>query len=76
MTHHDPAPAEDALRCVVDRARSFLACRDQVAEILAGRVPPAATLAEAIDRDFLFFDLERAAEALREALRAVPSRPN
>ncbi len=76
MTTADASPAEDALHSVVERARNFLACRDQVAEILTGRVPPAATLAEAIDRDFLLFDLERAAEALREALRAVPARPN
>ena len=74
MTTAERARAEHALLAVVESARIFLARRDQVADILAGRTPPAANLAEAIDRDFLFFDLERAAEALREALRAVPER--
>jgi hypothetical protein len=64
--------ADAALLKVLATARSFLSCRAQVTEIVSGRAPPARNLGEAIDRDFLFFDLERAAQALREAVEAVP----
>jgi hypothetical protein len=64
--------ADAALLRVLDTARAFLACRDQVQDIVSGRAPPARNLGEAIDRDFLFFDLERAAQALREAVAEVP----
>ncbi len=64
-----------ALVRVLETARDFLSCRAQVTAIALGRVPPPRDLGEAIDRDFLIFDLERAAEALRQAIAAVPASP-
>jgi len=67
-----PIAADPALLRVVETARSFLSYREQVTAIAAGKVPPPRNLGEAIDRDFLLFDLERAAQALREAVAAIP----
>jgi hypothetical protein len=74
MTARAPIPGTDpALIRVLETARSFLSYREQVTAIAAGHVPPPRDLGEAIDRDFLLFDLERAAQALREAVAAVPA---
>jgi hypothetical protein len=74
MTARMPVPGTDpALIRVLETARSFLSYREQVTAIAAGHVPPPRDLGEAIDRDFLLFDLERAAQALREAVAAVPA---
>jgi hypothetical protein len=74
MTASAPLPGADpALIRVLETARSFLSYREQVTAIAAGHVPPPRDLGEAIDRDFLLFDLERAAQALREAVAAVPA---
>jgi len=67
-----PSAADPALLRVVETARSFLSYREKVTAIAIGRVPPPRDLGEAIDRDFLLFDLERAAQALREAVAAIP----
>lgn len=67
-----PAGTDSALLRVLETARCFLSYREQVTAIAAGKVPPPRDLGEAIDRDFLLFDLERAAQALREAVAAVP----
>jgi hypothetical protein len=67
-----PLAGDPALIRVLETARSFLSYREQVTAIAAGHVPPPRDLGEAIDRDFLLFDLERAAQALREAVAAVP----
>jgi hypothetical protein len=53
---------------VFDAARRFISCRERAAAVAMGRIPPARTLAEAIERDFLAFDLEDAERALREAV--------
>lgn len=68
-----PAGTDSALLRVLETARCFLSYREQVTAIAAGKVPPPRDLGEAIDRDFLLFDLERAAQALREAVAAVPA---
>jgi hypothetical protein len=68
-----PIGADPALLRVLETARSFLSYREQVTAIAAGKVPPPSNLGEAIDRDFLLFDLERAAQALREAVEAIPA---
>ncbi len=70
MTSANPA-ANAALLRVLETAKTFLACRAEVAEIVAGRAPPPQNLGEAIDRDFLFFHMERAAQALKEAVAAA-----
>jgi hypothetical protein len=73
MREAETSTAPDpALMRVLETARSFLSYREQVTAIAVGRVPPPRNLGEAIDRDFLLFDLERTAEALREAVAAVP----
>jgi hypothetical protein len=53
---------------VLDAARRFLEFRRQATDIATGRAPAPRHLGEAIDRDFLLFDLERAAEALNRAV--------
>jgi hypothetical protein len=58
--------AHDLLR-VLETARRFIACRERAATTAA----PAATLAEAIERDFLAFDLSRAERELRDAVIAI-----
>jgi hypothetical protein len=68
-----PAAAADdpALHRVYDTARRFIAHRERMALIEAGQLPAPRNLAEAIDRDFLAFDLKTALEELREAVIAM-----
>lgn len=65
--------SDPGLLRVLEAARDFLVCRDRLAAVRGGQVAPARSLAEAIGRDFLPFDLERATEALREAVAAAQS---
>jgi hypothetical protein len=77
MTGHPTPPrgeGDPALLKVLDSARRFIAFHERAAAIAAGKIPPPRTLAEAIDRDFLAFDLERAARELREAVIEVNAR--
>jgi hypothetical protein len=68
----ETAEAPDAaLLRVLETARGFLSCRDRMAAAATGRLPPPRDLGEAIGRDFLAFDLERAAEALQAAVAAA-----
>jgi hypothetical protein len=60
----------DLLR-VFDTARRFVAYREREVALAAGRLPPPRTLSEAIDRDFLAFELRRAERELREAVSAA-----
>ncbi|HEV7267280.1 MAG TPA: hypothetical protein VGN83_20545 [Falsiroseomonas sp.] len=60
-------PVPELLR-VLDSARSFLSQRDRVAAIVTGDGAQPRHLADAIDRDFALFYMERAAHALREAV--------
>ncbi len=69
---HTAAP-DPALLRVLESARRFLACRDEAAALASGRQGVARDLAEAIARDFVPFDLETAAEALRAAVQAAPN---
>ncbi|WP_372622746.1 hypothetical protein [Falsiroseomonas sp.] len=57
-----------ALLRVLDSARSFLSQRDRVAAIANGDAAAPRHLADAIDRDFALFYMERAAHALRVAV--------
>ena len=68
-----PGSADPALLRVLETARCFLSYREQLTAIAAGTVAPPRDLGEAIDRDFLLFDLERAAQALREAVAVFPA---
>lgn len=56
---------------VQELARRLVGYRERAAALAAGRLPRPRTLAEAIDRDFLAFDIARAERALREALIAA-----
>jgi len=56
---------------VFDSARRFVAYRAREAALQSGAVRPPATLSEAIDRDFLAFELRRAERDLREAVVAL-----
>ena len=56
---------------VFDTARRFVAYRDRQQAVDEGQMPMPRTLAEAIDRDFLAFELRRAERALREAVMAL-----
>ncbi len=62
---------EQGARCVVDAARRFIACRELATAMAAGHLPPPKSLAEAIQRDFVAFDLTRAERDLREAVIAA-----
>jgi hypothetical protein len=56
---------------IFEAARHFVACRELATALAAGQLPPAKSLAEAIQRDFLAFDLTRAERELREAVLAA-----
>lgn len=61
---------------VFDTARRFVAYREREAALAAGKLPAPRTLAEAIDRDFLAFELRRAERDLRDAvMSAEPELP-
>ncbi len=65
-----------ALREVLVTAERFLACRERVeAQARWIAPPPVMTLAEAIERDFAGFDMERAESEFRAALEALSSGP-
>ncbi|GGC44479.1 hypothetical protein GCM10011504_23610 [Siccirubricoccus deserti] len=55
---------------VFETARCFLACRARAAALADGSIP-VGSLAAAIERDVLAFDLPRAERALREAVIAI-----
>jgi hypothetical protein len=55
---------------VFETARRFIACRARAAALADGSIP-AGSLAAAIERDVLAFDLPRAERALREAVIAI-----
>jgi hypothetical protein len=59
------------MRKIFDAARRFIACRELATALATGQLPPARSLAEAIQRDFLAFDLTRAERELREAVIAA-----
>lgn len=52
-------------------ARRLLGYRERAAALAAGRVPPPRSMAEAIERDFLAFDISRTERALRAAISAA-----
>jgi len=60
--------AAPSLLRVFDTARRYVAYREREAALAAGKLPAPRTLAEAIDRDFLAFELRRAERDLREAV--------
>jgi hypothetical protein len=66
------ASPEFAMMRVVEAARVFLSYRDRMTAMGVNLSSPSRSLADAIDRDFLFFDFERSVQALREAVAAVP----
>jgi hypothetical protein len=64
------------LQAVLDAAQQFLACRDRVqAQAPWAEAHPVRTLADAIERDFAGFDLERAEARFRAALAALCTPP-
>ena len=67
-----PAAAEVTIHEMLEAAQRFLACRER-AQLHAhwAEPPPVRTLAEAIERDFAGFDLERAEAEFRAALAAL-----
>lgn len=70
-TSPEPATTQQDMRRVFDAARRFIACRELAAALASGHLPPAKSLAEAIQRDFLAFDLTRAERELRESVIAA-----
>jgi hypothetical protein len=76
LATHPPSPEnsnsqhQDAQR-VLDAARRFIACRELATALAAGHLPPPKSLSEAIERDFVGFDLSRAERDLREAVIAA-----
>ena len=67
----NPAAAPEGMSClmrVYAEARRYLAYRER-AKMLMNVAP--GDLADAIDRDFIVFDLARAERRLREALRSA-----
>ncbi|MBK1657294.1 hypothetical protein [Paracraurococcus ruber] len=65
----EPDPAR--IQRVLDAARRYVAYRERAAAMASGRIPEARTLADAIDRDFLAFDIARAERELRAAVIAL-----
>lgn len=63
--------AETPVQMVLDAARRFIAYRERAAALVTGRLHPPMSLAEAIDRDFLAFDITQAERALRAAVIAL-----
>ncbi|MDN3566705.1 hypothetical protein ACFQY5_32175 [Paeniroseomonas aquatica] len=61
---------DDRTARIAELARRLVAYRDRAAALADGRIPPPRTLAEAIDRDFLAFDISRTERALRAAVIA------
>lgn len=68
MASFDTAPS---LLRVFDTARRYIAYRERESAIATGTIPAPRNLAEAIDRDFLAFELRRAERDLREAVVAL-----
>ena len=69
--HTPPAVADLAAA-----ARRLLALRDQAGPLAAAAPPPIRSMADAIDRDLLIFQLEQAVQDLRAALSALdPGEP-
>lgn len=71
MTTMTSVEAAPSLLRVFDTARRFIAYRERESAIATGTLPPPRTLAEAIDRDFLAFELRRAERELRDAVVAI-----
>ncbi|TCZ55099.1 hypothetical protein [Roseicella aquatilis] len=77
MREDDTEPVETGgcdparMRRVIEAARRFVACRERAVALRRGRIPEPASLAEAIDRDFLGFDIARAERDLRAAVIAL-----
>ena len=74
------ALAADDRKCTPDHARTqrvveaatrFIAYRERLAALISGRLPSPASLADAIDRDFLHFDITQAERELRAAVIAL-----
>ena len=64
--------SEVTLREMLEAAQRFFACRDRLlVHAHWADPPPVRTLAEAIDRDFAGFDMERAEAEFRAALAAL-----
>ena len=66
-----PSPPPAAVRDLAAAARRLVALRDKAGPLTAVTPPEPRTLADAIDRDFLLFDLEQAVADLRAALAAL-----
>ncbi|MFC3126942.1 hypothetical protein ACFOD4_17890 [Pseudoroseomonas globiformis] len=62
---------QDSLIKVYAAARRYMAHRERARILQERRDQAPADLAEAIDRDFIEFDMMRAERRLREALRAA-----
>jgi hypothetical protein len=62
--------AQDAGK-IEELARRLIGYRERAAAIAAGRIPEPCSMAEAIDRDFLAFDISRTERALRAAIIAA-----
>jgi hypothetical protein len=60
-----------ALQDMVVAAHRFFACRDRARAFARLEPSPVLTLAEAIERDFAGFDMERAEAEFRMALAAL-----
>ena len=68
--------AAEGLHHVLEAAQRFLACRERASALAPwSEARPARTLAEAIERDFVGFDLERAEAELRAAVAALCGAP-
>ncbi|MDW8398855.1 MAG: hypothetical protein RMK90_09855 [Acetobacteraceae bacterium] len=71
MASARPDASAPAVAGLAAAARRLLALRDQAGPLAAAAPPPVRTLADAIDRDLLVFELEQAMRELREALSAL-----
>jgi hypothetical protein len=66
----------DAVRHLIETARHFFDCRERaLAHARWSDPPPVRTLAEAIERDFAGFEVERAEAEFRAALAALCNDP-
>jgi len=70
-----PATLAASLSSALDAARRLVALREKTGPLAVPLAQPVLTMADAIERDLLGFDVEQALQDLRSALDALDHAP-